>query len=89
MITIFNRKELCTVYSMKEQSNIRIALTRSNIEYYIRTINRMSSSPFFRGMRSRTGSYGQKPELSYQYIFYVHKKDFKKASMLVGKTSKT
>jgi hypothetical protein len=71
---------------MKEQSNIRIALTRSNIDYHIRTINRMSSSPFSGGTRSRTGSYGQKQELNYQYIFYVHRKDFKKASMLVGKT---
>ncbi|WP_409229389.1 hypothetical protein [Gudongella sp. SC589] len=86
MITIFNRKELCSVYSMKEQSNIRIALTRSNIDYHIKTINRMSSSPFSSGTRSRAGSYGQKQELNYQYIFYVHKKDFNKASMLVGKT---
>jgi len=71
---------------MKEQSNIRITLTRSNIDYHIRTINRMSSSPFSGGTRSRAGSYGQKQELSYQYILYVHRKDFKNASMLVGKT---
>ena len=85
MITIFNRKELCNIFSMNEQSNIREILAKNNIDYKIRTINRMSSSPFSSGTRSRTGSFGQNPELNYEYIFYVHKNDFDKAVQLIGR----
>ena len=46
MITILNRKELCITFSMTEQANIREALSKNNIDYYIKTINRMSPSLF-------------------------------------------
>ena len=42
MITIFNRRELCIVFSMAEQSNIRGKLFANNINNYIKTVNRMS-----------------------------------------------
>ncbi len=84
MITLFNRKELCNVFSMKEQSNIREILTNNSIDYKLRTINRMSSSPISSGTRSRTGSFGQNSDLNYEYIFYVHKNDFDKAIQLIG-----
>lgn len=82
MITIFNRKELCLVFSMNEQANIREALSSNNIKYYIRTINNMSRSG---GTRGRMGSFGQNIDLSYQYIFYVHKRDYDKARYVINK----
>lgn len=85
MITIFNRKELRIVFSMKEQMDIREALSNNNIDYYIRTINRMSPSIFSRGTRGRSGSFGQNIDLNYEYIFYVHKKDYDRARHIINK----
>jgi hypothetical protein len=85
MITLFNRKELCNVFSMKEQSNIREILSNNNVDYKIRTINRMSSSSISSGTRVRTGTFGQNLNLNYEYIFYVHKNDFDKAVQLIGR----
>lgn len=82
MITIFNRKELCSVFSMNEQVNIREALSRNNIKYHIRTINNMSRSGSTRG---RSGSFGQNMDLNYQYIFYVHKRDYDEARYVINK----
>ena len=36
MITIFNRKELITVYSMQSQAKMRDILTENGIDYKIR-----------------------------------------------------
>lgn len=85
MITIFNRKELCTTFSMSEQFRIREALSSNNIEHYIRTVNRMSPSPFSMGTRGRAGSFGQNMDLNYEYIFYVHKKDYDNARYVINK----
>jgi len=49
MITIFNRREVFLTYSIREQAKIRAKLSQSNIEYYVKTVNRMSPSPFGRG----------------------------------------
>lgn len=51
MITIFNRREICLTYSVKEQSKIRKELSQNNIKYHISTINRMSPSLIPRGTR--------------------------------------
>lgn len=85
MITIFNRIEIYLTYSMSEQAKIRDKLSQSNIKYYVRTINRMSPSPFARGMRSRIGSFGQNMNLNYEYIIYVHKKDYEQAKYVISK----
>lgn len=85
MISIFNRKELCIVFSMEEQANIRESLSASNIKYYLKTINRMSPSPFSSGSRGRAGSFGQSMDLNYEYVFYVHKKDYDKAENIINK----
>jgi len=85
MITIFNRKELYLTYSMNEQAKIRDKLSQMDIEYYVKTVNRMSPSPFARGTRSRTGSFGQNTDLNYEYIIYVHKKDYEQAKSAVNK----
>lgn len=84
MIHIFNRKELCIVFSMKEQNRIREALSQNKIDFSIKTINRMSSSPISSGTRSRTGSFGQNMDLIYEYIFYVQKKDYNTAKSLIN-----
>ena len=85
MITIFNRKEIYLTYSMSKQAKIRDKLSQSNIKYYVKTINRMSPSPFARGMRSRTGSFGQNIDSNYKYVIYVHKKDYEQAKSVISK----
>lgn len=85
MITIFNRKEITLTYSMSEQAKIRDKLSQGNIKYYVKTINRMSPSPFAGGTRSRTGSFGQNMDLNYEYIIYVHKKDYEEAKYVINK----
>ena len=83
MIHIFNRKEVSTVFSMKEQARIREVLSKNKIDYRIKTLNRTSSSPFPSGSRSRTGSFGQNMDIAYEYKFYVHKKDYDRAKSLI------
>lgn len=84
MITFFNRKELCVVFGMQQQAELRKMLTENGIDYTIKTTNRMSASPVAEGSRSRIGSYGQNMEDMYEYKFYVHKSDYERASTLIG-----
>lgn len=83
MLTIFNRKELTTTFSIQKQSKVRSILSSNNIKYYIKTVNRNSPSTFS-DTRSRTGTFGQNMELAYQYIIYVHKKDYDKALAIIN-----
>ncbi len=83
MITIFNRKEVYLTYSMREQAKIRDILSRNNIKYHVKTINRMSPSPFASGTRARAGSFGQNTDLNYEYIIYVHRKDYEQAKYVI------
>lgn len=83
MITIFNRAEVCTTYSMQEQSEIRNLLTQQGIDYSLKTIDRKSPSPMGSGSRARTGSFGEDPSKTCEYIFYVHKDDIEKAKHIV------
>lgn len=76
MITIFNRAEVCTTYSMQEQSEIRNLLTQEGIDYSLKTVNLKSPSPM-------TGSFGEDLSKTYEYIFYVHKDDIEKAKHIV------
>lgn len=83
MLTIFNRKELRISYSMEEQARIRDLLSENHIDYQIKTVNRRSPSSFSAGTRARTGSFGENPELAYEYIIYVKKDDLEKAAYLI------
>lgn len=83
MITIFNRKGLCVTLDMKKQAEIRERLQAQQIDYEIKTVNRMSLSPMGAGVRVRMGSAGQKPGLEREYIFYVRKADYEKARAAV------
>lgn len=85
MITFFNRRELCIVFSIKEQSKIRQTLVSNNIKYHIKVVNRMSPSPFSGASRGRTVTSGQNMDLNYEYIFYVNKKDYDLAKYLINK----
>lgn len=84
MITIFNRKELINTYDMKTMSEIRDTLVHSNIEYYIKTINRKSPSPFADGTRSRTGTFGENLASEYEYRIFVKKDNFETARSLIN-----
>ena len=70
---------------MKEQSEIRDALSSNNIDYQIRTVNRMSPSPFSSGSRGRGGSFGQNMDLNYEYIFYVRRIDYDNAKSVINR----
>lgn len=85
---IFTKKELITTFSMKEQAEIKDILQSNGIRYKCKIKNRNSVSPFS-SERGRTGTLGQDMELTYEYVFYVHKKDFVKAKgVLEGLKSK-
>ena len=45
MITILNRKELCTTYDLQKQAHLPDILGQNNIDYIVKTVNRKSSSP--------------------------------------------
>lgn len=84
MITVFNRRELVITYDMKRQGEIRDILAQNKIDYKIKVINRKSPSPADAGSRARTGSFGEKTEITYEYIFYVRKEDYERAKGLVN-----
>lgn len=83
MITLFNRKELISTYDMGEQSEIRDILAQNMIDYDIKTLNRKSPSPLAAGSRARTGTFGEKLDLEYEYTIYVKKDDYEEAAYLI------
>lgn len=83
MITIFNRKELTTTFSMEQQAKVRNILSQNNIKYIVKTVNRTTSS-VLGTTRSKTGTLGQNIKLSYEYIIYVHKNDYDKAKSIIN-----
>ncbi len=84
MITIFNRRELLVTFSIEEQSNIMQILSQNNLDYYLKVVNRLSPS-ILGAQRGRRGSFGQNMNYNYEYIFYVHKKDYDTAKHIISK----
>ncbi len=82
MFTIFNRKELISTFSMKAQSEISRKLQTKGIKYKCKVVNRNSASAFS-SSRARTGTLGQNVDRTYQYVFYVYKKDYDRARRAV------
>lgn len=78
MITVFNRKELVTTYSMEEQANIREKLKANKIDYRLETINKNSN------MRGNIVIIGQNVKESHEYIFYVNKRDYENAKFTIS-----
>ncbi len=85
MITIFNRKELIVTFDTNEQSRIRTLLAGEGIDYSVKTVNRLSTSPFSAGTRVRTGTYGQNTDAMTEYIIYVKRADYERALHLLQK----
>ncbi len=81
MLTIMNRKELLVTFDASEQARVRNILADHNLDYHIKTVNRLSPSPMAAGTRSRVGSLGNRD--MYEYIIYVHKNDYEKALHLI------
>lgn len=86
MITIFNRKELFVTFSMQKQSKIRDILSANNIDYKIKVLNNLSPSNISSGIRSNSNTLGINTDLTYEYIFYVHKTDYDEAMYLLSKS---
>lgn len=68
---------------MEKHAEAKNILDQNGINYYERVINRRSASPFGNGTRSITGSFGEKASYMYEYIIYVHKKDFELANRYI------
>ena len=83
MLTIFNRRELLTTFSMEEQSRVRTVLAQHHIDYQIKTVNPSARATIGSSGRSRTGSFGVNMDCAYQYNIYVHKKDYALAQSLM------
>lgn len=82
MLTLWNRKEVAATYNMGKQANIRNLLADNQIDYEIKTINRNSPSALS-DTRARTGTFGQNMDIAYEYIVYVHKKDYETVAELL------
>ena len=87
MITIFNRKELFTTYSMEKQAALRQALADAGIDYTVQTMDRSSPSPFSAGSRGRMGTFGTPMERMLTYVIYVKKKDYEYAQYILRNLS--
>lgn len=72
-------RELAITYDMKRQGEIREMLSQNSIDYKVKVIDRKSPSPMGGGVRARTGSFGEKAELMYEYVFYVRKGEYERA----------
>ena len=83
MILPWNRREAYVTMSMQKQAEVRDRLTAGGVAYILRTVNRNSPSPFY-SSRARTGTFGQDAQLFCTYIFYVAKKDLRKAKLWLG-----
>ena len=79
MINFFNRKELISTFDLNEQAQIRNALSKSGIDYQIKTKDLTSPTPISTGTRERTGNFGINQDFTCEYTFYVKKEDFEKA----------
>lgn len=85
MITIFNRRELLVTFNMQEQARVRNILADNDIDYLVKTSNRMGSWLMAGSSRSHFGSFGVDQALTYEYRIYVHKDDLEKAIYLMRK----
>ncbi|MBQ8934930.1 MAG: hypothetical protein IJ049_00790 [Oscillospiraceae bacterium] len=85
MITIFNRRELSVTYDMGRQAEIRRTLAESGIDYQVKVVNHSTVSLGGEMTRARTGSFGENPDFSYEYIIYVKKQDLERAKYLIQK----
>lgn len=85
MITVFNRREVLTTFSMEEQANARSILSEHKLPYVTRTVNMSGgNSILVSGHRATWGSIGENLDYTYQYYLYVHKKNYEEAAYLLA-----
>lgn len=84
MITFFNRKEIFATYSMKKQSEIRDILAGAGIDCLVKTISRTSPT-VLSDTWARYGSTGQDMKTSLEYVIYVRKDEFERATAAANK----
>jgi len=82
MITILNRRELTTTFSLEKLGRITGRLDQERVPYRVHTIGRQNAA-LSGASRSRTGSFGVNPDLDRQYTIYVHRRDLEKARRLL------
>lgn len=75
MITILNRKEFYVTYDIQEQADIRRLLGENGIEYMTKVHGRHSH-------RETRRNYGE--DNHDEYIIYVKKEDYAKASYILN-----
>lgn len=68
MLAIWNRRELVTVLTMQEQSDILSALRDAGLDYAVKVIDRSSPSVLNPGTRADFGTMGMSPGLSLIHI---------------------
>ena len=76
MLAIWNRRELVTVLTMQEQSDILSALRDAGLDYTVKAIDRSSPSALNPGTRADFGTMGMSSGAQYEYIIYVNKRDY-------------
>ncbi|MBQ8663300.1 MAG: hypothetical protein IJ471_05535 [Eubacterium sp.] len=81
MITLFNRKELCTTFDLERQALIRDILAANKIDYKLKLANPGRSHT--RGHAHST--IGMNLNRANQYTIYVKKDDFEKAKYLINR----
>ncbi len=75
LLELLGWTELTSTYSLQEQTHVRTALAGLGIRYKLKTINRTSPSAISPSRRAYTGTYGENQALSYEYMFYVKRRD--------------
>ena len=85
MLAIWNRRELVTVLTMQEQSDILSALRDAGLDYAVKVIDRSSPSALNPGTRADFGTMGMSPGAQYEYIIYVNKRDYDAARDAAGR----
>ncbi len=83
MITLWNRRELMTTFSMERQAEVRRRLAARGIPYTVRTVSRGSAS-LLGTSRARTGTMGQNMDMNWEYIIWVRKKDYDEAAAVIN-----
>ncbi len=83
MITVFNRKEICTTYDLEEQNKIKSILKENNISYDIVAKNMTSPTPVALGGKE-LATYGLDLSHCIEYKIYVKKQDFETAMYLIS-----
>ena len=83
MLTVFNRKELVSVFDLEKLPKIREVLEAASIEYTVKTVSRVSPSPAADGHRGTMGTTGENLNQNMEYTVYVAKQDYDEALALL------